>query len=68
VEQSRERMNRSVAVRHHALRGLRLAPNVYIAHTQPGFEGVAWSEIAARCAVLGRVCARRPRTRPAHGA
>jgi len=57
VEQSRERMNRSVAVRHHALRGLRLAPNVYIAHTQPGFEGVAWSEIAARCAVLGREAA-----------
>jgi tRNA (guanine6-N2)-methyltransferase len=27
---------------------LRLAPNLYLAQTQPGFEGVAWEEIAAR--------------------
>jgi len=26
----------------------RLGPNVYLAQTQPGFEGVAWQEIAAR--------------------
>jgi len=24
-------------------------PRIYLAQTQPGFEGVAWSEIAARC-------------------
>src|SRR6266478_7607202 len=29
---------------------LRIGPNVYIAQTQPGLEGVAWSEIAARYA------------------
>ena len=26
---------------------LRFGPNVYLAHTQPGFEGVAWDEIAS---------------------
>lgn len=29
-------------------RPIRLGPNLYVAHTQPGFESVAWSEIAAR--------------------
>lgn len=33
-----------------AVRPLRLAPNIYIAHTQPGLEGVAADEIAARYA------------------
>jgi tRNA (guanine6-N2)-methyltransferase len=28
----------------------RFGPNIYLAHTQPGFEAIAWSEIAARCA------------------
>jgi tRNA (guanine6-N2)-methyltransferase len=27
---------------------LRLTPNLYIAHTQPGFESILWSEIAER--------------------
>jgi tRNA (guanine6-N2)-methyltransferase len=31
---------------------LRLTPNIYIAHTQPGFEGVAAEEIAARYAAV----------------
>jgi tRNA (guanine6-N2)-methyltransferase len=30
---------------------IRLVPNLYAAQTQPGFEGVAWSEIAARLGV-----------------
>lgn len=34
-------------------RPLRLEPNIYIAHTQPGFEGVAADEIAARYAAAG---------------
>jgi 23S rRNA G2445 N2-methylase RlmL len=29
-------------------RPIRLAPDQYVAHTQPGFQTVAWSEIAAR--------------------
>ncbi|HEY6418679.1 MAG TPA: methyltransferase domain-containing protein [Candidatus Binataceae bacterium] len=32
----------------HAPRTLRLSPDIYIAQTQPGFEAIAWSEIAAR--------------------
>jgi tRNA (guanine6-N2)-methyltransferase len=31
-----------------APRSIRLFPNTYVAQTQPGLEGVAWSEIAAR--------------------
>jgi tRNA (guanine6-N2)-methyltransferase len=31
-----------------APRSIRLFPSTFIAHTQPGLEGVAWSEIAAR--------------------
>ena len=33
---------------------LRLTSNIYIAHTQPGFEGVAAEEIASRFAALAR--------------
>jgi tRNA (guanine6-N2)-methyltransferase len=32
---------------------LRLAPDTYIAHTQPGLEGVVWDEISARSGVDG---------------
>jgi tRNA (guanine6-N2)-methyltransferase len=36
---------------------LRLAPNLYLAHTQPGFEGVAWDEIEA-CVNAGGLATR----------
>jgi tRNA (guanine6-N2)-methyltransferase len=36
-----------------AVRPLRLAPNIYIAHTQPGFEGVADDELVARYSAAG---------------
>ncbi|HZO81225.1 MAG TPA: hypothetical protein VFB33_05975 [Candidatus Binataceae bacterium] len=38
------------AAEHSEARPLRLGPNVYVVHTQPGFEGVAAEEIAARYA------------------
>lgn len=41
---------RGAKVERNEVRALRLAPDVYIAHTQPGFDGVAAEEIAARYA------------------
>ncbi len=35
------------APRNGLARPFRLGPNLYLAQTQPGFEGVAWEEIAA---------------------
>ncbi len=39
---------RSVTHEHAAPHPIRFGPNLYVAHTQPGFEGVAADEIAAR--------------------
>jgi len=38
---------------------LRLTPNIYIAHTQPGFESVAAEEITSRCAAAAAGAAGR---------
>jgi len=38
----------SLPPRAFSPRPIRLGPNLYVAHTQPGFESIAWSEIAAR--------------------
>jgi tRNA (guanine6-N2)-methyltransferase len=40
-------INSARALGNDAAQSFRFGPNIYLAQTQPGFEGVAWEEIAA---------------------